>query len=104
MFDVGSAAGMVSDDPPGWTVADEAALDWARIEQELRTGEEDRTWGNTEPSGLFAWELDTDTGDPGGLSDAQLVDAIVGFERVAGWAQARQAGLLAEFARRRPGG
>jgi hypothetical protein len=37
------------------------------------------------------------------LSDAQLIDAMVGFERLAGWAQARQARVLAEFARRRPG-
>jgi hypothetical protein len=28
---------------------------------------------------------------------------VVGFERLTGWAQARQARLLAEFARRRPG-
>ncbi|HEV2089187.1 MAG TPA: DUF222 domain-containing protein [Cryptosporangiaceae bacterium] len=36
------------------------------------------------------------------MSEADLIDCIVGFERVASWAQARQARLLAEFARRRP--
>jgi hypothetical protein len=32
-----------------------------------------------------------------------LIDAVIGFDRVASWASARQAALLAEFARRRPG-
>jgi hypothetical protein len=79
------------------------AIDWASLEHELRTGVEDRTWGNTVPSGFFALEIDADTGVESGLSDAQLIDAVVGFERLTGWAQARQARLLAEFARRRPG-
>ena len=81
----------------------EDAFDWLAIERELRYGEEERTWGNTAPSGLFALEIDSDTRDVVGLSDAQLVDAVVGFERLAAWAQARQARVLAEFARRRPG-
>ncbi|MGH3906693.1 MAG: DUF222 domain-containing protein [Pseudonocardiaceae bacterium] len=53
------------------------------------------------PSGWVALELDHATADPAGLSDATLIDAIVGFDRVSSWASARQAGLLAEFARRR---
>jgi hypothetical protein len=69
----------------------EDAFDWLAIERELRCGGEERTWGNTVPSGLFALEIDSDTRDEAGLSDAQLVDAMVGFERLAGWAQARQA-------------
>jgi hypothetical protein len=81
----------------------EDAFDWMAIERELRSGVEDRTWGNTAPSGLFALEIDSDTREVAGLSDAQLVDAMFGFERLAGWAQARQARILAEFARRRPG-
>ncbi|GAA5136391.1 hypothetical protein GCM10023320_67430 [Pseudonocardia adelaidensis] len=81
----------------------EDAFDWACIERELRRDDEDRTWGNTVPSGLFALEIDSDTCDEAGLSDAQLIDAVVGFERVTGWAEARQARLLAEFARRRSG-
>ncbi|MHA6615726.1 HNH endonuclease signature motif containing protein [Pseudonocardia sp. DLS-67] len=81
----------------------EDAFDWASIERELRRDEEERTWGNSAPSGLFALEIDTDTCDEAGLSDAQLIDAITGFERVVGWAEARQARLLAEFAHRRPG-
>src|SRR5437867_720937 len=79
------------------------ALDWVSLERELRGGEEDRTWGNTVPSGLFALEIDADTRCEAGLSDAQLIDAMVGFERLAAWAQARQSRMLAEFARRRPG-
>ena len=55
------------------------------------------------PGGFAGLELDITTADPARLSDAQVIDAIVGFEQVAGWAGARQARLLAEFARRRPG-
>ncbi len=54
------------------------------------------------PSGWAALELDQATGDPAGLSDAELIETIVGFDRVASWAGARQARLLAEFTRRRP--
>ena len=32
-----------------------------------------------------------------------MIDAVVGFDRLTGWAEARQARVLAEFARRRPG-
>jgi hypothetical protein len=81
----------------------EDAFDWVSIERELRRGEEDRTWGNTVPSGVFALEIDSDTRCEAGLTDTQLIDAMVGFERLAGWAEARQARVLAEFARRRPG-
>ncbi|GAA0927511.1 HNH endonuclease signature motif containing protein [Pseudonocardia zijingensis] len=81
----------------------EDAFDWMAIERDLRQDIEDRTWANTRPSGLAALEIDTDTEHEAGLSDAQLIDAIVGFERFAAWAEARQARLLAEFARRRPG-
>jgi hypothetical protein len=34
--------------------------------------------------------------------DTELVEAVVGFERMASWVGARQSELLAEFARRRP--
>ncbi|MGH4024606.1 MAG: DUF222 domain-containing protein [Pseudonocardiaceae bacterium] len=54
------------------------------------------------PSGWLALELDHATADPARLSDTGLIDTIVGFERVSSWASARQARLLAEFARRRP--
>ncbi|WP_345611524.1 hypothetical protein, partial [Pseudonocardia adelaidensis] len=73
----------------------EDAFDWIAIERELRRDDEERTWGNTVPSGLAALEIDADTECEAGLSDAQLIDAIVGFDRVAAWAQARQARLLA---------
>ncbi|MCU1661910.1 MAG: hypothetical protein JWR58_1975 [Pseudonocardia sp.] len=55
-----------------------------------------------QPSGWAAFELDTDTTDPSLLSEARLIDAMVGFERLAAWAEARQARLVAEFARRGP--
>jgi hypothetical protein len=54
------------------------------------------------PSGWLALELDSAVAVPGGLDDADLVEAMIAFERVASWAAARQARVLAEFARRRP--
>ncbi|MDQ2788385.1 MAG: HNH endonuclease [Actinomycetota bacterium] len=55
------------------------------------------------PSGWLALELDQGCADPGGLSDAELIEGIIGFDHLASWAGARQAVLLAQFARRRPG-
>jgi fructokinase len=60
------------------------------------------TYGSCAPSGWLALELDSGTADPAVLSDASLIEGIVGFERVASWAAARQARLLAELGRRRP--
>ena len=60
------------------------------------------THGTCPPSGWLALELDTGTDDPGRLTDADLIEGIVGFDRVASWAAARQARLLVELARRRP--
>jgi Domain of unknown function (DUF222) len=37
------------------------------------------------------------------LSSGGLLDGVAGWEQLIGWAQARQAELIAEFARRRPG-
>ncbi|MGI8814580.1 MAG: DUF222 domain-containing protein, partial [Pseudonocardia sp.] len=54
------------------------------------------------PSGWLALDLDTAFASPTADCDADLVEGIIGFERLAAWAQARQARLLAEFARRRP--
>src|SRR3954447_7776223 len=53
------------------------------------------------PSGWLAVELDQYFSDPSSLSDPALVDAIVGFERLAAWAQARQARLIADLSARR---
>jgi hypothetical protein len=108
MFDVGCGSEAIADDPAAQldTQLDpelEDGFAWAAIERDLRQGGEDRTFGNTSPSGLFALEIDTDTRHEDGLTDAQLIDAMVGFERLTAWAEARQARLLAEFARRRPG-
>ena len=59
-------------------------------------------FGTCEPSGWLALDLDSATADPHLLDDATLVEAMVGFDRLASWAAARQARLLAELAARRP--
>ncbi|GAA3232834.1 HNH endonuclease signature motif containing protein [Pseudonocardia petroleophila] len=58
--------------------------------------------GRPGPSGWLALELDAATDDPALLDDRSLVDAVADLDRIASWAAARQARLLAEFARRRP--
>jgi hypothetical protein len=63
----------------------------------------DFTLARARPCGLLALDVDSSTADPAAMSDASLVDGIIGFDRLVAWAQARQARLLAEFARRRPG-
>ena len=59
-------------------------------------------YGTCAPSGWLALDLDSATADPARLTDHTLIEAIVGFDRLASWAAARQARLLAELARRRP--
>lgn len=59
-------------------------------------------WSRCQPSGWLGLDLDTRTADPGGLDDAELIEAIAGFDHLASWAAARQARLLAEFSTRRP--
>ncbi|MGE0295655.1 DUF222 domain-containing protein [Pseudonocardia sp.] len=53
------------------------------------------------PSGFAVLELELATDAPAQLSDDDLVGAIAGFDKMASWAQARQARLLAELRRRR---
>ena len=53
-----------------------------------------------DPSGWLALELDSGTADPAARSKEDLVAAVIGFDRIASWAQARQARLLAELAER----
>jgi hypothetical protein len=53
-------------------------------------------------SGWLGVELDIATDNPARMNDADLVEAIAGFDRMTSWAAARQAELLAEFAARRP--
>ena len=60
------------------------------------------TAANWQPSGWLALDLDSTTTHPASMSDASLVDALVGWERVISWASARQTRVLAEFGRRRP--
>jgi hypothetical protein len=59
-------------------------------------------WSKVPTSGWLGVELDLATDRPAAMSDAELVEAVVGFERMASWVGARQSELLAEFARRRP--
>lgn len=84
-------------DPPPWPGAEEA--DWREWESG-RPAALLPTMANTAPSGIFALETDMATADPAALTDAELVDGVVGWERIAAWARARQYALLAEFARR----
>jgi hypothetical protein len=63
---------------------------------------EDAPLSRCRPSGWLALELDSSTVVSSTVDDADLVEAIIAFERVASWAAARQARVLAEFARRRP--
>jgi uncharacterized protein DUF222 len=104
------------DRPDGWVGEDELdLLDHMELDELLgppgsidpepraRLAPDEWPWGCAVPSEETAIGLDAATAEPGALSDAGLVEAIVGFERLTGWAQARQARLLAEFARRRPG-
>ncbi|MHA6783807.1 DUF222 domain-containing protein [Pseudonocardia saturnea] len=58
------------------------------------------TMSTTAPSGMFGLEMELACAEPAALSDAELVDAAVGFERMVAWAAARQHAVLAEFARR----
>jgi len=92
--------------PVDETWFDEAYLDETGLDgtgfDETGPPDEPEPWSQCQPSGWLALELDQGTANPAALSDADLIEGIVGFERVASWAQARQAGLLAEFARRRP--
>ena len=104
------------DRPEGWVGEDELdMIDMMELddllgppgmiepEPRVRLAPEEWPWGCAVPGEETAIGLDAATTEPATLSDAGLIEGIVGFERLAGWAQARQARLLAEFARRRPG-
>jgi hypothetical protein len=54
----------------------------------------------TTPSGMFGLEMELACAEPAALTDAELVDASIGFERLVAWAAARQHAVLAEFGRR----
>ncbi len=48
-----------------------------------------RPYSEIPTSGWLGVELDIATEDPGSLGDADLVEAIVAFDRMASWAAAR---------------
>jgi Domain of unknown function (DUF222)/HNH endonuclease len=104
------------DRPEGWVGEDELdLLDQLELddvlgppgsldpEPRVRLAPDEWPWGAAVPGEESAVGLDAATAEPAALSDAGLIEAIVGFEHLTGWAQSRQARLLAEFARRRPG-
>ena len=72
------------------------------IADDLGDIDEPVPYGSRAPSGELALDLDIGTADAAHLSDESLVEAIVGFDRLTSWAQARQARLLDELASRRP--
>ncbi|MGH3940627.1 MAG: DUF222 domain-containing protein [Pseudonocardiaceae bacterium] len=104
------------EDVPDEQVSVEQVLaDYARIVDALNTGapvgavpppleseSAPPAWSACAPSGWLALEWDQGAAVPAALSDADLIEGIVAFDRVVSWAGARQAGLLAEFASRRP--
>ena len=59
-------------------------------------------WSTWTPSGWLGVELGQASAVPAALSDTDLIEGVIAFDRMASWAGARQAALLAEFARRRP--
>ena len=54
------------------------------------------------PRGGWRWTWTRPPPIRPGCPDDTLIEAMVGFDRLASWAAARQARLLAELARRRP--
>ena len=84
----------LADWPPGWD--DDVSP------PPVEPQHEPPAYGNCEPSGWLALDLDVAAADPKGLDDPTLIEAIVGFDRVASWAAARQARLLDALAARRP--
>jgi hypothetical protein len=59
-------------------------------------------WSTWMPSGWLGVELGQAGAVPAALSDTDLIEGVIAFDRMVSWAGARQAALLAEFARRRP--
>ncbi|HEY2172736.1 MAG TPA: hypothetical protein VGH85_02890, partial [Mycobacteriales bacterium] len=57
-------------------------------------------WAEAAPGPALAARLEST--DVAGLGDDDLVEVIDGWDRLASWAQARQAGAIAVFAARRP--
>ncbi|MGI8695545.1 MAG: hypothetical protein ACR2JQ_02665, partial [Mycobacteriales bacterium] len=93
--------------PDAWSdipTAAELALMWAAIEMAESSPPPTHavfTPGHTLPPGPCAAAA-LDVLDPAGVDDHDLLDLIGSWERLACWAQARQAVALAEFSRRRP--
>ncbi len=91
------------DEPPPWSP--DTSSDWRPgFREHADIPSPGYSPADVQPSGWLALEVDAATGDGGaGLDDAELVDAVVALDHLTSWAQARQARLLAEFSRRRPG-
>lgn len=80
MFDSGLDEAVVAESPEPWNRPDSTAR----------------------PDGYAALELQSATLNPTELTDAEVIEAVRGYDHVASWAAARQARMLAEFAHRRP--
>jgi hypothetical protein len=83
-------------------VPDVPPAEWCHDKPDDGSGEPPLAYGSCVPSGWLALDLDSATADVARLSDHTLVEAMIGFERLTSWAQARQARLFDELARRRP--
>src|SRR5580765_2734222 len=79
--------------------------EWTEFEirlDELLRNSAVRVGASRLPCAALGVQVESATCDPARLSDAGLIDALVALHRQAASVQARQAWVLAEFARRRP--
>ena len=91
MFDYEGGRSEADDTPPPEPLPPEPLSEpWNRPDSAVR------------PDGYAALELQSATRHPTQLTDAEVIEAIRGYDHVASWAAARQARMLAEFAHRRP--
>ena len=101
MFDNGGGFSEADDAPPPEPVSAESV--WPEsVWPEPMPEPWNRPDSAVRPDGYAALELQSATGNPTQLTDAEVIEAIRGYDHVASWAAARQARMLAEFAHRRP--
>ncbi len=86
---------------PGVYKAPHRAPHWSPAGRDERSGTGTPFPAGSMPGAVLASRLNA--ADPAGLSSHDLLEAAAGWERLIGWAQAKQGEVIAEFARRRPG-
>ena len=101
MFDNGGGFSEADDAPPPEPVSPES-VSAEPVWPEPMPEPWNRPDSAVRPDGYAALELQSATGNPTQLTDAEVIEAIRGYDHVASWAAARQARMLAEFAHRRP--